>query len=243
MTQELFGKGRTVLDQVLAVVENQQHAPAAQHVEQGVEQRPLRLLVHVEHAGYRAHDQERVGHWREFDEVDAVGEVGTNTVSDLQRHARLADATNADQGQQVGSGQQRQHRGQVILAADQRRLVGGQAVVRGIRRDNRGRMLIERQREAVATPRNRCQCLRAEQFAQTRDMLTQVVFLDHEVRPDTGQQLDVRHHACALGNQHQQQVEGACADRQWPAFDQQQTLCRAQFDMPEAVCLWSGGVR
>ena len=59
---------------------------------------------------------------------------------------------------------------------------------------------------------------RPQQLAQRRDLHLQVVFLDHEARPDRVEQLVLGHELTARADQHDQQVEArAPSVAGWPS--------------------------
>jgi hypothetical protein len=60
------------------------------------------------------------------------------------------------------------------------------------------------------------------------------VFLDHQTRPDEGEQLAFFDDAIAMPGQHEQQVEGPAAERGRLAGDAQHALGRVQLEMLEA---------
>ncbi len=241
--QQLLGPAGAGLDEVLAVVEHDQQLAMAHEVEQRVEQRTARLLVHIEHAGHHARHKHRVGDRRQLDEPHAVLVCGLHRVGHLERKTCLADAAGAGQRQQVRVGQQLDHRRELGLASDQRGQVQRQ-VVRNARAFDCCRCLllrrarivgVQRQREAVAAPGHRDDRLGAEQLAQRRDLLAQVVFLDHETGPDEREQLVAADHAVAPLDQRDQHVEGARAQRCVCAGYQQPALREPHFEAVEAI--------
>ena len=245
--QHLFGKRGAGLDQVLTVVEDQQHAAPAQKFQQGVEQRPGGLFVHVQRAGHRADDQSGVGDGGEFDDADTVREIGRQMVGDLERHPGLAHSASAHECQQVRAAQQREHRRHVVLASDERRLVGGQVVDDGgdrqicrrcsnrCRCGRRGDALVEHLAKTVAPPGHRQHRVGTEHLSQAGDVLAQVVLVDHQTGPDDIQKFIVRHNPVAPFDQHQQQVIGPGTDGQRLAVAQQQPLRWAQFEAVETI--------
>jgi hypothetical protein len=110
--------------------------------------------------------------------------VGGNPGADLREVGVAAD--------------QRPSRGQGRWRC-QRRLIGRR---RGSRADSRWR----RERELVAATRHGDDGLRSEQLAQRRDVLLQVVLLDHQAGPDLVEEFILAHHAVAVPHQQQQQI-------------------------------------
>jgi hypothetical protein len=124
--------------------------------------------------------------------------------------------------------QRRQRRGQVRQRGRGYRGINfRQAGDVGRRRD--------RQREAIPAPGHRAHGRSAEQLAQVRDLHAQVVFFHHQAGPDLGQQFVLADDAVAAFDEHQQQVEGARAQRHRLAAVQHNTLIRTHLEVPERV--------
>ncbi len=123
------GEERRAVEQMLAVVEDEQQPARAQGVAQGVGRRLAgggrqRQGLHggVGDVGRRLGLGQR-------DEGRAVGKLRPRGVAHRQRQARLADARRADQGQQPRRPQPGQKRGQLRLAAEQWQQWRGQGVL------------------------------------------------------------------------------------------------------------------
>ena len=124
-----LGHRRRRVEDVLEVVEDQQHPPIAGELTQANRGRHA-LLGEAERAGDSGRHTGRVGEALEPDEEHAVGEVLEHGVSGGQRQPRLARPARTGQGQgaRVARLARAGERLEVALAADQR--VGGRRQVR-----------------------------------------------------------------------------------------------------------------
>ena len=117
--QQLFGEAGHRGRQVLAVVQHDQHGPAA-HVTGyrlgGIQPRHVR---HAELARYRLADDAGISGGSEFRPADAAREQAMRRVRRGQRQAGLAGAARAGQRQQPAALQQLQHVPQLAFAANQ----------------------------------------------------------------------------------------------------------------------------
>jgi len=97
-----FDKGRHLVGDVLAVVEHEKHVQRSQNSRQGRCVWALTAKHGAQHAGHRRRHCRTVGDGRQVHPPDAVGEVrsafGCELTRDALRHARLADAARADDG-------------------------------------------------------------------------------------------------------------------------------------------------
>jgi hypothetical protein len=118
------------LDDVLAVVEDEQRALRLQVRGQRLQQRAVRLGAHAEQLRRLADDERRVADRRQVDEPDAVGERGQLRGGDLEREPCLAEAAHAEQRHQAGRAEMRLHLALLALAADE-----GSRLVRQVVRD------------------------------------------------------------------------------------------------------------
>ncbi len=85
------------IDDMLAIVENEQQAPRADRARNRLRRNLLAFLLDGEHAGDRRRHQARIGQRRQFDQ-QPVGIVSRRRRScRLQRQRRLADAARPDQ--------------------------------------------------------------------------------------------------------------------------------------------------
>jgi len=78
---------------MFAVVKDDEALPVADAAHQRLDDRPPRLLLHAQDRRHRLRHDLRVGERRELDEPDAVGIIVHDVDRDLQRQARLAEAT------------------------------------------------------------------------------------------------------------------------------------------------------
>ena len=122
------GRGEQVADEgcsgedLLEVVQHEQHPPLAQMLDHALGQVPL-ALAHVERLGDRRHEQLRARDRREADEQRAVAELGLELVRDRQPDSRLARASRAGEGDEPRAlvAEQRADRRELEPAADERR--------------------------------------------------------------------------------------------------------------------------
>ena len=89
---------RGLREQVLGVVEQEQHPLALQHLGQDVLERPVRLLDHIERARRVPEHDLWVAESGERHPPDTVGEVVRGLRRGLEGEARLAGAAGAGQG-------------------------------------------------------------------------------------------------------------------------------------------------
>ena len=114
---------RRCLDEVLEVVEHQEHRPVADELLEGLGERGRRRLADPERLRDRGNDELRVADGFERHDEDAVGVVLDDLRRRLQRESRLAGARRAGQRQQphVLAAEQVRDRRELALAADQQR--------------------------------------------------------------------------------------------------------------------------
>ena len=93
-----FGRG---LDQVLAVVEDDQHAPRLQVRADRLQQRAVGLRLHAHHLCRLGDHVRVVAQRRQVEEPDAVRKLVHQFRGDLQRQPGLAEAAHAEQRQQA----------------------------------------------------------------------------------------------------------------------------------------------
>ncbi|MEO3792506.1 hypothetical protein ABGB14_20015 [Nonomuraea sp. B10E15] len=121
------------LDQVLAVVEDDQRPGRAQAHPQAVEQPPRRLVAHAEHLGQLVDDERRPADAGQLDQPHAPREPGHRPRGDAQRQAGLADAADATERDHAFLVDQRAQLGHVSRAPDEAVGLRGK-VVRDLRR-------------------------------------------------------------------------------------------------------------
>ena len=113
--QQIFGHGGGRVDDVLAVVEHDDHLAVADHVgEPGG-------VGYVERGRDRRGHRDRITDRRELDEVAAVGERDRFGARHLQREPRLADTARTDEGQKPLLGGEAGELAQLVVASDERR--------------------------------------------------------------------------------------------------------------------------
>src|SRR5215831_14224034 len=83
--------------------------------------------------------------------------------------------------------------------------------------------------------------MRTEQLAQAADLRRDVVLLDHNAGPDEIEQLVLRDQPITTLCQREQQVEGACAQRDIRAINSQQALGRTDLEVAEPQRFVAGG--
>ena len=94
------------VEQVLAVVQHQQHLPVADEPQQRVHRRAARLVGQAERAGGRDRHHVGIGDRRQIDVPDAVAEFGGDLGRDLHRQPGLARPAGTGQGDQPVVGQE-----------------------------------------------------------------------------------------------------------------------------------------
>ena len=137
---------------VLAIVEHEQEAPVARELEQCLEHRMPRVFLHAERGGHRLRHQPGIADRREFDQPHAVRIIVEHLCRHLQRQARLAEASAAQQRQEPRLAEQPGDFGEFALARDERRQLLRQ-VVRRLRERPQGRKLsLQRRMHDLAAP-------------------------------------------------------------------------------------------
>ena len=163
------------------------------------------------------------------------------------RESGLADAAGSGGGHQPVLADQRGECRQLAVATDQRRQNARQ--VRLLRRGCRARrrrlssgqsscwpgvcsrrLGIDPSNEAVPKPRDRFDSVRAEQLAQDRHLLLEVVLLHHDIGPDGVQQFLLADQPAGPLGEIAQQIECAGAQGGQVTVDQQAPLARLQFE-------------
>jgi hypothetical protein len=126
--QELLGEIRGRLEDVLAVVEDHQHALALRVARQRLDHRAPGILLHAQHRGERVRHALFVGHGRQLHEPHAVGEFEEQARAHLQRQARFPRAAHAHERGQAPGAERFADVGDLLLAADEARELRGQVV-------------------------------------------------------------------------------------------------------------------
>ena len=237
------------LEQVLAVVEHEQHLATCQRIDEGLEAGLALRNRHAELLRHGMRQKSGVGEAGELDPPCAVALALDLGAGNRLGKAALADAAGADHGDEPVQGEQAGEQHQVVVAADQirsrRRQVGpGPAAVArgrgGASRVRPGfgdarRIVMERRDEAIAAPRHGGDGPPAQKLAQAADVHRQVVLFDHHGRPDDVEQLALGDHAVAPLHQSQQQVECAGSHLAVLAADAQQSFRGVELGVQEAI--------
>jgi len=128
--QERVGKLGTRLDEVLAVVQHEEHLTARQESHERGEQRSIRPLAHAEHGRDHLWDEQWVRQGGKFHQPDAVLERADETGGDSKSEPSLATAADASQGDEapVITEDQLAQVGNLPIASDEGRGVGRQIV-------------------------------------------------------------------------------------------------------------------
>ena len=129
------------IDDLLEVVEHDEHAPSRQRVRDALLERRFAVVADAERVRDRRHQQSRLEHALEQHEVDAVGEEVLRRARRLDREPALADAAGADQAHDpaLAAGEQVAQARDVVFAADRRGVRDRDALEGGRRRGRRGR--------------------------------------------------------------------------------------------------------
>ena len=109
------------VDDVLAVVQQQEQAPLADRLDQGVQQRAVRVRRDAEHLGHGGGDEAGVLQRGEIGEPHAVAGTVRHPGRDLEREPGLARAARAGERHQARAGDQAAHFGQLGVPADEAR--------------------------------------------------------------------------------------------------------------------------
>ncbi len=121
---------RACLQQVLAIVENDQHLPVPYEPRQRFADGTSGLLLHPHYGCDGLRHESRIGERCELDQPHAVREIVHQPPSDLQRQPRLADAADTGERHQPVLREQLRNVLDLALAADERRQGLGQVVRR-----------------------------------------------------------------------------------------------------------------
>ncbi len=121
MAEQSLGEARDRLDQVLAVVEQEQQPAIADVPGERDLRRPVGGQPRVQRLCDRRPDQLGLPERRQLDRPDPVGKVLGPLPGELQRQPGLAAAAGSGQGEEPRVAQQRRGLGQLALAADEAR--------------------------------------------------------------------------------------------------------------------------
>ena len=128
--QERLRHGRGSSEQVLAVVEKDQHRSIAQRVDETLERRPPRLFSDAQHRRDGRRDAGGIADRRKLDQPYAVARPVRHLGGEPAREPRLAAASGTDQCDQPGRGEECAELGQLSVPADEARQLLGQVVRR-----------------------------------------------------------------------------------------------------------------
>ena len=177
------------IEHVLAVVEQEQDVPVGECLDHGVDVVGRLAGGQAQCAGDRSQDAVVAARRHEVDEGDAavVEQVG----GDLEGEPGLPHAPDAGEGHERRGVEEREHVFDVVLAADQRGVLGGQVVLEGVERP-------ERRVGAGVVDHHLVQGLRLQQVAQPVDAEIDELDGMHNLRRHRG-----RHHQLpAVGRRH-----------------------------------------
>ena len=118
--EERIDRRRRVIEQVFAVVDDEQCASISEPSDHGVEQLDLGGGLHPEDIGDRCQHRARLTERRELDVPDAIGVDVDEIGGDLQGEAGLPAAAGSGQREQSGVLDQGMDLGEIRLAADER---------------------------------------------------------------------------------------------------------------------------
>jgi hypothetical protein len=120
--EQLFGERRAGIDQMLAVVEDEERGVGAEERRDGIDRVPARNVSQANRVHHRERDECRVRDGRQFDEPGAPRKHRGKVGCELQRQAGLATTADPRQCQQplIGVQEQVVQRGERVVAPDQR---------------------------------------------------------------------------------------------------------------------------
>ena len=136
-TQQRLGELGAGLDQMLAVVQNQQHLLGSEVVRERLGQRAARLLANAQGGGHRLWHERRIRQRRQLHQPHTVFEPFHQLARRRQSQPRLAAAARAGERQQAAILQQPLYLGQLLLPSDEAGELQRQVVGRTLR-DARG---------------------------------------------------------------------------------------------------------
>ena len=244
-TMQRLGNGSDCLRYVLGVVERDQQLERRQRINQGLQRVGAGTDRHTERSTDDAGHSARLGSHRQVDETHPMAMQVALPEQQRLGEARLADTSRTRDADEAKLADKRGERHEIAVAADQRRQNRRQVRLQrrgdNVRRRRLcgGRRRIDVRDEAIAKPRHGLDRVRAEQFAQCRDLLLDVVLFYHHVRPHDVHQLLLADESAVPLGEKAQQVECAGAESGGIAVDQQAPLARLQFETPSEA---QGGV-
>ncbi len=206
---------RAGVDQMLAVVEDEQQPAVGAMPDQRLRRGTARFLLDPQRGGDRLRHQFRICKRRQFDQPHAVGEIIERVGCDLERQAGLAEAAGADDGDEPCSAQQFPDLAQLTLAADERRDLLRQVVRYRFERAQRRKMRAQRRMNHLVDP------LRAREVAQACGTKVAQRYAGRQSRFDQiGDRLR-QQHLSAIGGAHDARgtVDGAAEEVVVAALD------------------------
>jgi hypothetical protein len=220
-TKQRLRKRDACLEQVLAVVQHEQCTAIGKVSYQCLFDRLVRLLAHVKGGCHGQCDTAWFRDGRQVDETNVAVEGRQQQLGEADRKASLATAADASQRQQPDTLEDLCAFGEGVFAANEPCQRARQVLpwCRGHRGSTRS-VPFELQDEPVATARNGNDRVLAEDLAQGRDLHLQVVLLDDELRPNTGQQLILADEFTRALDQRHQQLERSRAHGHGLALDE-----------------------
>ncbi len=108
------------MEQVLAVVEDEEHVPVLEMAHQRFAHRPAGGFLNPQRARHRLRHEPRVTQRGELDQPDAVGKIFADFGGELERQPALADAADAEQREQARVGEELRHLRHLGIAPDER---------------------------------------------------------------------------------------------------------------------------
>ncbi len=121
VSHQRVGEACACVDQVLAIVEHEQHPLLLEMTDERVLRGLARKIADAEHGGHRLRHEARLGQRRELDHPRAIGEAVEILGRDLQAQARLAAAPRADHRHERRLREKRTDMGEHVLPAHERR--------------------------------------------------------------------------------------------------------------------------
>jgi hypothetical protein len=119
--EQVGGKRRTSLPQMLAVVQHEQPLLRSKHRGKPVDGRRSGAFFDAERRSDRPRQQHRSGHGAQVDQINSVRERRAHGYGSLDRQPGLTDAARADQRDQPPGQHQSGNLGELALPADERR--------------------------------------------------------------------------------------------------------------------------
>jgi hypothetical protein len=131
--QQLPGELGAGVHEMLAVVEDQQHAPAPRVSHQRLDHGTPGFLFHSQHRSDRLRDARGLREGRELDQPHAVGEERQHLAAHFQRKARLAGAADAGEGGEARGAERRREVRDLAFAPDEAVDAEGRGCRRSVR--------------------------------------------------------------------------------------------------------------